>query len=134
MIKLINQKLNKISRPAILVILTVILYIGLFSLISGWKYFNFGYNAMDLAIINQVFYNSSLGNWLASSIHPPSYLGDHFTPIILILLPFYWLFKHPITLLILQTAALGASSWPIFLIAKTTRMNWQFRRSAIKNR
>ncbi len=105
--------------------LMIVGYILVFSGFCLGKYYNFGYNALDLAIINQVFYNSSQGNFFASSIHPPTYLGDHFTPILFLLIPFYCFFKHPLTLLILQTIILGLSAWPIYLIAKQTiNKNW----------
>lgn len=96
----------------------VIFYNLFFGLIIAWKYFNFGYDAMDLAIINNVFFNSSLGHWFASSIHPPTYLGDHFSPIIFLILPVYKLFPQSLTLVFLQTFILSACSWPIYLIAK----------------
>ena len=70
-----------------LVLLVTVFYFAFFSFTSFWKYYNFFYNALDLAIINQIFYNSTLGNFFASSIHPPSYLGDHFSPILILLLP-----------------------------------------------
>jgi uncharacterized membrane protein len=90
-----------------------------------WKYLNFGYNAMDLGIINNVFYNSSLGNFFASGIHPPTYLGDHFSPILFFLLPFYFLWRHPPTFVFIQTLALSLSAWPIYLIAKNILgKNW----------
>lgn len=112
------------TKPAV-VILGIIFYIVLFGFISLWKYYNFSYNALDLAIINQVFYNSAQGNFFASSIHPPSYLGDHFTPILFLLLPIYYLFRTPQTLLILQTAVLALAAWPIYLITKKVlNSNW----------
>ncbi|MFA6255217.1 MAG: DUF2079 domain-containing protein [Patescibacteria group bacterium] len=113
---LINHFITKKSRWVI--ILAIIFYLVLFGFISLWKYYNFGYNALDLAIINQVFYNSSQGNFFASSIHPPTYLGDHFSPILFLLLPFYWLWRSPQILLIFQTLILAACSWPLYLITK----------------
>ncbi|MFA5076012.1 MAG: DUF2079 domain-containing protein [Patescibacteria group bacterium] len=95
------------------------LYIIIFSSICIYKYSNFGYNALDLAIINQVFYNSAHGQLLAASIHEPSYLADHFNPIVLLLLPFYLIYQSPITLLILQTIFLALAAWPLYLIAKS---------------
>jgi len=93
-------------------------YVVVFSLICLWKYANFGYNALDLAIINQTFYNSSQGQLFGLSIHPPSYLGDHFSPILILLLPFYSLWPQPPVLLILQTLLLALSAWPLFLLAR----------------
>ena len=68
-----------------LLVSAIILYFITFSLICLWKYYNFQYDLLDLAIINQVFLNSAGGDLFASSIHPPSYLGDHFTPILILL-------------------------------------------------
>lgn len=120
--KILNTMLKK---PYIIIIIGIVLYFVIFSYISVWKYQNFQYNGMDLAIINQAFFNSTQGDWLASSIHPPSYLGDHFTPILFLLLPIYLLFKSPVTILILQTAALALAAWPLYLITKKVlSKNW----------
>ncbi|NUM25914.1 MAG: DUF2079 domain-containing protein [Candidatus Buchananbacteria bacterium] len=96
----------------------IALYSGLFSLIAIWKYHNFYYTAIDLAIFNQTFFNSLLGNWFGLTIHPPSYLGDHFSPLLILLLPFYALTKNPESLLILLATINGLSAWPLYLIAK----------------
>jgi len=101
-----------------LLIIAIILYIILFTWICFWKYFNFGYNGLDLAIYNQVFFNSAHGNFFQSTIHPHSYLGDHFELFIIFLLPFYYLYQNPLTLLFLQTVFLALVAWPLFLIAK----------------
>ncbi|MFA6410027.1 MAG: DUF2079 domain-containing protein [Candidatus Buchananbacteria bacterium] len=108
-----------------IVTIVAIAYFVFFSLACLWKYYNFGYNALDLAIINQVFFNTANGNIFGLSIHPPTYLGDHFSPIIFLLLPFYYFFAKPETLLILQTLALTLCVWPIYLIAKQALgKNW----------
>ena len=96
----------------------IAVYIIIFSLISWWKYDLCLYNGLDLAIFNQTFYNTAHGNWFGLTIHPPSYLGDHFTPIILLLLPFYYLGQSPLNLLILQTVFLALGAWPVFKIAQ----------------
>jgi len=101
-----------------LLIILMISYVLLMSAFCFWKYSNFGYNGLDLAIFNQVFYNSAHGDWFQFSIHPQSYLGDHFGIIIIFLLPFYLLFQNPLTLLFLQSLFLGLAAWPLFLIVK----------------
>jgi len=98
----------------------IILYIIVFSLLCLWKYYNFYYDLMDLAIFNQVFFNTAQGRFFASTIQQSNYLGDHFSPVLFLLLPFYAVFKSPLTLLFLQTLLLGLSSWPVYLIAKNT--------------
>ncbi|MFH1598213.1 MAG: DUF2079 domain-containing protein [Patescibacteria group bacterium] len=96
----------------------IIAYIIIFSFFSIWKYHNFYYNALDLAIFNQVFHNSSAGRLFEFTIHPHSYLGDHLALILILLLPLYWLFKTPYTLLIVQTICLALAAWPLYLIAR----------------
>lgn len=105
-------KLAKITR------ILVILYLLLVLAICFFKYFTFQYNGLDLAIFNQVFYNSAQGNLFHFTIHPTSYLGDHFSPVILLILPLYAIFKSPLTLIILQSLWLALAVIPLFLIAK----------------
>ena len=104
-------------NPALTLAAAITLYVVVFGAIGVWRYNNFSYNAMDLAILNQVFYNSAHGDLFASSIHPPTYLADHLELAGLILLPVYALFQHPITLLLLQTLALGLSAWPVYRLS-----------------
>ena len=49
---------------------------------------------------------------------PHSQLGDHFTPIFVVLLPFYYAYPHPETLLVLQAIVLVAGAWPMYLLAR----------------
>ena len=105
----------------------IFLYIWVFTLISFWKYNNFLYNGIDLAIFNQVIFNTTEGRWFDFSIHPHSYLGDHFAPFILFLSFFYFWGKSPLTLLFLQSVIIGFSAWPIYLITKQIFQNHKKR-------
>lgn len=83
-------------------------------------YHSFGF---DLAVYDQVFWNTTQGRILESTMTganplPHSQLSDHFSPIYLLLSPFYFLHPQPETLLILQTAALALGAWPIYLLAR----------------
>ena len=82
-------------------------------------YHSFGF---DLGLYDQVFWNTTQGRFLESTMTganpvPHSQLSDHFSPVYLLLFPFYSLYPHPETLLVLQTAALGVGAWPIYLLA-----------------
>ena len=105
-------KLNKLLGVLILIYIIFVFGICLF------KYFTFGYNGLDLAIYNQVFYNSSLGNFFQFTIHPTSYLGDHLELLIFFLVPFYAVFKSPLTLLLIQILFISLAAIPLYLIAK----------------
>ena len=105
-------KINKLLLIFLAVYFVFVLLICLF------KYFTFSYNGLDLAIFNQVFYNSSLGHFFNFTIHPTSYLGDHFELIIFFLVPFYSVVKSPLTLLVMQIFFLALTIIPIYLISK----------------
>jgi len=108
-------------------IVAIVVYITLFSFFSFWKYNNFAYNALDLAIFNQVFFNSAQGNLFQFTIHPHSFLGDHLAFALIFFLPIYWLWQSPLCLLLLQTIAIGLAAWPLFKIAQHwLRPRWAF--------
>lgn len=83
------------------------------------KYDRFGYNAIDLAYFNQVFWNTVHGRPFTQSIHPHLSLGDHAELVILPLSIVYAAWQDPQLLLILQSVVLALCAWPIFLLART---------------
>lgn len=106
------------KQAFLLLWLAIILYITVFSSLLIIKYNYFHYDALDLAIFNQVFYNTSQGQLFEFTIHPHSYLGDHLGLIILLVTPLYLIAKNPQVLLIIQTVFIGLAALPLFLIAK----------------
>lgn len=100
------------------VALAIFAYIAVFSAVCIWKYGLFAYNGIDLAYFNQVFWNTIHGHPFRQTIHPHLSLGDHAELIIPLLAPLYAVFADPRTLLVLQSAALGAAAWPVWLIAR----------------
>ncbi len=85
-----------------------------------WRYFHFEAHAFDLGIFDQALWHLSRFEAPASTIRGVSNLfGDHFHPIIAVLVPFYWIFRSPIVLIVAQ-AVLFASVVPLsFLLART---------------
>lgn len=47
-----------------------------------------------------------------------SYLGDHFSPLLLLLVPFYLLIPHAGTVLFLKSLSIGLVAWPTYLLAR----------------
>jgi len=120
-------KLKKIlkEKNQLILWLAIALYIVVIFALCSFKYFTFDYNALDLGIYNQVFYNTSQGDFWQLTIHPHLYLGDHFELIILLLAPIYFIFQSPLTLLFLQTLFIGLAAWPLYLITKNILgKNW----------
>jgi uncharacterized membrane protein len=93
-------------------------FVALITVLTAVKYAYYGYDALDLAIFNQIFWNTVHGRPFAMSIHPHLSLGDHAELAILPLSLPYALIPDPRTLLALQAAALGLAAWPLFQIAK----------------
>jgi uncharacterized membrane protein len=90
------------------------------SVLRHESYHSFGF---DLGLFDQVFWNTTQGRPLESTMSqaspsPHSQLGDHFSPVFILLMPFYLAVPHPETLLLLQTLALALGAWPVYLLAK----------------
>ena len=91
-------------------------YVALFSLISILKYFSYSFHDFDLAIYAQGLWNFLHGS-LESSILGIPLLGNHFVPILFLIVPLYACFPTPLTLLILQTLFLGGGAFFVHRIA-----------------
>lgn len=102
-----------------LLIIAICGYVGLFSVIAYLKYNSFSFHDIDLAVINQVFWNTVRGEIAVKSFGSATILGGgHVFLIAFILSPIYFLAQSPLTLLFLQSLALGLGAWPVFLIAR----------------
>jgi uncharacterized membrane protein len=93
-------------------------YVILLTVICWYKYSQFGYNALDLAIYNNAFFNATQTGNFWSSIQGHHYFADHFEPLLYILLPLYWLWRSPLNLLLMQSIIIASTSLPIYLLAK----------------
>ncbi len=95
----------------------------IFSAAYGWlvltRHGRFNSTGYDLAIHEQILWNTLNGRFFATSLEVDNSFADHFRPLILVLLPFYALFQSAKTLLIAQVIALAAAAIPLFLIAVT---------------
>ncbi len=90
-----------------------------YAVYSIWEHDHF-LTDYDLAIADQaVWHYSHFQSPEITTIVPPvSMLGDHFSPILILLAPLYWLWSDPGTLLVAQAALIAASIVPVFLFAE----------------
>ena len=101
------------------VFILMAIYAIVFSLIALFRYHSFSFHDIDLAVINQIFWNTVHGNLIVENMGSATILnGGHVFLIALVLGPVYWLYQSPLTLLILQTVALALGAWSLFLIAR----------------
>lgn len=101
------------------------LYIAVFTALTVIRYDTFHAATFDLGLTAQVMWNTAQGRWFETSIDRAtnvaligSYLGNHVSPILLLLAPLYRLWPDPRLLLVLQSIALGMAAFPLYWIAR----------------
>lgn len=94
------------------------LYFLRFAILSVNVLNHFGAPAFDMSVPDQ-------GMWLLSRFHDPfvtimgrNLFGDHSEFVLLILVPFYWIYPHGAVLLIAQALVIAAAAIPIYLLAR----------------
>ena len=77
---------------------------------------SFQTSAYDLGIQANVAWNTAHGYWFWDAVQGLNYLGDHFSPIHLLVAPIYRLWPDAMTLLVIQSAAIGSAATALYLI------------------
>ena len=103
-----------------ILLIAVFLYIVIFGTLAVRQHLAFETGALDLGNYDQAMWNAAHGRGLTMSTQPDistHRMGHHVEPILYLLVPLYWLWPSPLTLLWVQTIALGLAAWPLFLLA-----------------
>ena len=122
----------------------VLAFTLVYSLIGLLRHWRFGSNAFDLGIFDQAIWLASRFAAPASTVSGfPNVLGDHFSPILLLLAPLYWIAPRPETLIVAQAILFGLSIVPVarflrrrldptptLLLAGAYGMFWGLQRAA----
>lgn len=117
----IDLDLIKLTRKTkrIIWLLVAISSLLLFFLISYLPFSTFNAPAADVGLFNQLFYNYSRFASPYSTIRGVTHIwADHFHPTILLLVPFYWIIKSPVMIILLQVLVSVSGIIPLFLIVK----------------
>ena len=101
----------------------MLVYFVTYATLSILRHMTYHSLGADLGLFDQIFWNTTQGRPWESTMSqaqpvPHSYFNDHFSPVYLLLMPFYLLLPHPQTLLVLQTLALTMGAAPIYLLAR----------------
>jgi uncharacterized membrane protein len=97
----------------------IVIYVAGFTGATYLMYHSFYYYDFDLAIFNQIMWNTLHDGFFNSTIITGgNYLSQQMTPILLLFLPFYFLFQSPLCLLFLQSLFLGLGTLPLYLIVR----------------
>ena len=110
------------NRFQILLWLSILSFVIVFSFLSIKRYRTLNSYYYDLGIMNQVVYNTSRGRFLEMTnqelIKNTSRLAIHFDPILALFAPFYKIYQGPEILLIGQAIVLGLGALAVFLISR----------------
>ena len=90
-------------RAAVVLSALIVLYVLVYCGLTFYRHYNFNSTGWDLAIQDQVVWNTSQGRLFESSIEVRNYLGDHVQPYLAILGLVYVLIASPYVLLAAQT-------------------------------
>ncbi|MEM2127530.1 MAG: DUF2079 domain-containing protein, partial [Candidatus Bathyarchaeia archaeon] len=108
-----------------LVLLMIIIYSTTFSYYTIMRHYSFRSNAWDLGILVQSIATTTKGKLFVNNVElyyssSGSYFGVHFTPILFLLIPFFYIIPKVETILIIQSIILALGAIPVYLISKKT--------------
>jgi uncharacterized membrane protein len=109
---------REFDRALILVMLIIAAYTALFTTLCLLRYANFRASNLDTAIFNQAIWLMSRFKEPFSTIRGTNLFGDHFAPILVLLVPIYWIRGSVPGLLTLQTVVLALGALPLYLLAR----------------
>jgi len=104
-------------RPRRVVAIGVAVYAASFSFVTLTRHWTFKTHALDLAYYVQLTWNLARGAGARVSLPEMNAWGDHFSPIMYLFVPAFWIFPGPAVLLVAQSIALGLGAIAVFGIA-----------------
>ncbi len=112
------------ERSTVLLFACLMLYTITFANLTILKHYAFKTRAWDLGIFTQSLWttinaNRFLYHTCEIFLNPTgSFFGVHFSPILFLVLPFYWLAQTPETLLLLQSFIIALAAVPLYRLAR----------------
>ena len=106
----------RMRRLEALVLVALMLFCAAVYILYGlFRHWHFGSSAFDLGIFDQAVWHLSRLEHPESTIHHFSnVLGDHFFPVIVLFVPFYWIAPSPESLIVAQGLLFAASLLPVY--------------------
>jgi uncharacterized membrane protein len=100
-------------------LLLVWAYTVIFGYLYSARYLSF-HSGSDLGLYDQLVWNTMAGRLFENTLLADAnfYFGKSFSPLIAAFVPFYALFRDPVTLIIVQTLAIACSAFPIYWFAR----------------
>lgn len=96
----------------------IAVYVSIFAYLCFLKYASFSYLDWDFASDTITLWNSIHGRMLYYPFLEEVIFGGHLYLIILLLIPLYAIFQHPMAILFLQSIFLGLAAYPLYALAR----------------
>jgi len=98
--------------------------LGFFSALKLNQYMSFS-TTFEPADYELVLWNTLHGHFLQMPCSTLSFLGEHFSPILLLILPIYLVAQSPVTLILLHAIGISAAVVPLYLLVREfTSLRW----------
>ncbi len=94
-----------------------IIFSILFTLYSFLQFNLMDMSAWDLGVYTQALYSGIHGHLFYTALLPGSYLSEHFSPILFLLVIPYYIYPHAYTLFIIQGFAIGLSAYVLYRLS-----------------
>jgi uncharacterized membrane protein len=107
--------LDIIRGPAVLLILTALVTIAVLSKVV--QYCSFLIDDFDTGIYSNVVWNLMSGDWFYSDVLNVNHLGEHFSPIVAVFVPFFIIYPSPFWLVAAQGLAVGTTYVLLYFVA-----------------
>jgi uncharacterized membrane protein len=111
----LDRVCERIARPALAIM--IVAWVVVYSARAADKYRHYLYSDIDLAMFVQAV-DGVLHGTLFSSIRGMHWLGDHASLILFPIVPIYAVFRHPVTLPVLQSIALALGALPVWALTR----------------
>jgi len=108
-------KVNSISKSSILALATCLIGFIFWSNLLTFKYNNFGFSDWDFALYAQAMWNLCHGT-THTSLFGTSFLANHAHYFAFFLVPIYYVFQHPLTLIHLNLLSFFGGAFMFFII------------------
>lgn len=116
---------KQVTTPQVLIVGLVVLYTTYFTQRSLNIHHALGTASYDSALYDQGVWLISRGETPFVTLMGRNLFGDHTSFVLLLLVPFYWLWPAAGVLFFAQSAAIGAGALPVFLVGRSRlRSEW----------
>lgn len=115
--------INRFGKTDILALLLIIIFSVIYAFMSVQKHNSFQTFGWDLAVFDHGIWQWSQFKIPYSSFHDLPWLADHFNPILITVVPFYWIWADVRLLLIIQAILVCFGAIPLYYLSKKVTKN-----------